>query len=400
MGLANTNRTYGSVTKTFHWLTALLIFTVIPLGIVANDLPFDTSEQLARKAWLFSLHKTLGVTIFIVSLGRIIWAVRQPRPGFLNPDNRIETTLAKTAHWLLYGSLVMVPLAGWITHAASTGFSPIWWPFGQSLPFVPKDEGIAALFAGLHLVLERVLVVTLLLHIVGALKHHIVGRNATLRRMLPGTHAFPQPPRQHKSVAPPALAVLIWAGALLAGVAGGLFDRDAAPDPLTELEEVKSQWAVQTGDIDITVTLFGSPVTGRFDEWTAAITFDPDEQDDAAGRVEVTVSIGSLVLGSVTAQALGIDFFDAVTFPTAVFAADIIPVPDGYVAEGGLTIRDRSIPVTLHFDLFINDGVAEMKADLFLDRRDFGIGDNMPDEKSLGFSVKVDAELTARQDAE
>lgn len=395
-----TNHTYGGVTKTFHWVTALLIFTVIPVGIIANDLPFETSEQLARKALLFSLHKTLGITIFLVSLARIIWAISQPKPGLLTPDTRIEATLAKTAHWLLYGSLVMVPLAGWATHAATTGFSPIWWPFGQSLPFVPKNEHLAALFAGLHLVLERVLVVTLLVHIAGALKHHFVDRDATLRRMLPGAHPHPQPPLQPKSVAPVLFALLIWSGALLGGFANGIFDRDTVPAPATELEEVQSQWAVQTGTIDITVTLFGSPVTGQFDEWTAAIVFDPDQQDDTAGTVEVTVSIESLALGSVTAQALGVDFFDASTYPTAVFAADIVPVPDGYIAEGTLTIRGRTLPVTLYLDLFVNDGVAEMKADLFLDRRDFAIGDNMPDEKSLGFSVKIDAELTARQNTE
>lgn len=400
MGPKNTDHGYGGVSKTFHWVTALLIFTVIPVGFIANDLPFDTSEQLARKALLFSLHKTLGIAIFLVSLARITWAMVEPKPGLLNAGNRLETTLAKTAHWLLYGSLVMVPLAGWATHAATTGYSPIWWPFGQSLPFVPKNESAAALFAGLHLVLQRVLVATLLLHMAGALKHHFVNKDATLRRMLPGAYQHPPPPTQHKSVAPALIALLVWSAALLVGFANGMFDRETAPALATELEEVQSQWAVQSGAIDITVTLFGSPVTGRFDEWTAAIVFDPDQQDDTAGTVEVTVSIESLALGSVTAQALGVDFFDASTYPTAVFAADIVPVPDGYIAEGTLTIRDRTIPVTLYFDLFVDDGIAEMKADLFLDRRDFAIGDNMPDEKSLAFSVKIDAELTASQSTE
>ena len=51
--LRNSQTTYGGVTKTFHWLTALLIVTLIPLGIYANGLPYETGEQLARKAWLF-----------------------------------------------------------------------------------------------------------------------------------------------------------------------------------------------------------------------------------------------------------------------------------------------------------------------------------------------------------
>ena len=102
MSLTNSDRSYGGAAKTFHWLTALLIFTIIPLGGVAHDMPYDTSEQLARKALLFSMHKTLGVTIFFVALARIGWAISQPKPGLLNADRPLEATLAETIHWLLY----------------------------------------------------------------------------------------------------------------------------------------------------------------------------------------------------------------------------------------------------------------------------------------------------------
>ena len=54
MAATNTADTYGFVTKTFHWMTALLILTAFPLGLIANNLPFDTGEELARKAWIFS----------------------------------------------------------------------------------------------------------------------------------------------------------------------------------------------------------------------------------------------------------------------------------------------------------------------------------------------------------
>ena len=291
-----------------------------------------------------------------------------------------------------------MPLTGWIGHAATTGFAPIWWPFGQSLPFVPKDEGIAHLFSGLHQVLERLLIVTLVLHIAGALKHHIINRDATLRRMLPGHVDAPAPPPQHKTALPLIAALIVWAAALTAGAYAGFFQRDTATVPGAALEDVPSQWIVQDGAITISVTQFGSTVTGTFADWTAAITFDPTERDDRAGTVDVTIAIPSLSLGSVTAQALGPDFFDAATFPTARFTADILPMPDDrYVAEGTLTIRGATVPVTLNFDLAITDGVAEMRGDLMLDRRDFGIGDSMSDEKSLGFPVKVDATLRASQ---
>ena len=107
--LGNSVSDYGSVARVFHWLTALLILAAIPLGLIANGWAFDSSEALQTKFLLFSLHKTVGVTAFFVALARIVWAVIQPKPGLLHPDRRVESWLAETVHWMLYGSLVLVP---------------------------------------------------------------------------------------------------------------------------------------------------------------------------------------------------------------------------------------------------------------------------------------------------
>jgi len=158
MALGNSTSHYGSVTKFLHWVMALGILTMIPLGIIAHDAPFDSSDALARKALLFSVHKTLGVALFFAALSRIFWALSQPKPALLNSEKPVESFLAGLVHWMLYASLVGVPLSGWIGHAATTGFAPIWWPFGQSLPFVPKDEAVAHVFSWLHFVLLLALV--------------------------------------------------------------------------------------------------------------------------------------------------------------------------------------------------------------------------------------------------
>ena len=102
MALHNTAIRYGAVTKFFHWFIALLVITLIALGLYASDLPFETQAELGAKAWYFSLHKTLGVTVFLAALARISWALFQPRPGLLNADHRWESWLAETTHWVLY----------------------------------------------------------------------------------------------------------------------------------------------------------------------------------------------------------------------------------------------------------------------------------------------------------
>ncbi|MEP3054409.1 cytochrome b/b6 domain-containing protein [Ascidiaceihabitans sp.] len=394
MSRTNSAHHYGSVTKTFHWLTALLILTLIPLGIIANKLPYETSEQLAQKAWLFSLHKTLGVTVFFVALARIAWAVTQTKPAGLHPDRKAESWLAETVHWLLYGSLLLVPLSGWIHHASTTGFAPIWWPFGQNLPLVAKSEDTAALFAGLHIVFERVLAVSLILHVAGALKHHFVDKDATLKRMWFGTTHTPNATGTHKHGLPFVTALAAWGIAIAIGSSIGVFAKHGDAIAQVALEEVISDWTVETGTVAIEITQFGNVVEGSFADWTADIDYDPAT---AKGTTTVTIAVPSLTLGSVTDQAMGPDFFDATTFPTAIFQANLERIVDGHLATGTLTIRDKTVPIELPFNLSIDDGLATVNGQIELNRQDFSIGDNMADESSLLFNVKVKVELTARQ---
>jgi cytochrome b561 len=399
MPTRNSAASYGSISKTFHWLTALLIFTLIPLGIIANGLPFDTSEELAAKARLFSLHKTLGLFVFFVALARILWALRQTKPDPLHPDRRAETFLAEMVHWLLYGSLLLVPLSGWIHHASTEGFAPIWWPFGQNMPLVPKSETLAATTAGLHIVFERVLVISILLHVAGALKHHIIDRDATLRRMWFGQNDARATGAQHAVLAPALGALCAWALAVLVGLNLGVYNSHHSETPAAQLDAVESDWDVTAGQIEISVTQLGSEVKGQFADWTASIAFDETAQGPKMGTADVTIAIGSLTLGSVTAQALGPDYFNADAFATARFQADIEPAPDGYIAKGSLTIRDVSLPVELPFTLQIVENEATMRGELTLNRMDYNIGTNMPDESSLKHAVAVSISVTATRAA-
>ncbi len=335
--------------------------------------------------------------MFFVALARIIWALSQPKPGLLNGDNGPEAWLAETVHWLLYGSLVAVPLSGWVHHAATTGFAPIWWPFGQSLPFVPKDAALAELTGVLHYVLQWILVGAIGLHTVGALKHHVVDGDATLRRMLPGRTPAEPTAKQPGHALPFVTALVIWAAALGGASALGWFSTShAAPDTAEALADVESDWQVQNGSLTIAVRQLGSDVSGAFADWTADITYDETPDDTGKhGQVEVTIATTSLSLGSVTDQAKGAGYLDTGNHPTAVFVADLVARDGGHVAVGTLTIREQSVPVEMPFDLVIEDGTATASGSLSVDRRDFGIGADVKDEGSLGFAVEIAFELTA-----
>ncbi|RXV64053.1 cytochrome [Roseovarius sp. A46] len=403
MPITSSATTYGAITKSFHWLTALLILTNLPLGWFAAQMAEEiattggTEAQVARAALLFSIHKTTGVTVFFVALARILWALTQTKPGLLNGDRPLEAWAAETVHWLLYGSLVAVPLSGWVYHAATTGFAPIWWPFGQDLPFVPKSEAVSEIASTLHFLFILVLAAALAAHVAGALKHHLLDGDATLRRMLPGDVSARPTAHQPGHTLPLVAALAVWAGVVGGAGALGWFEKPgvgAAP----ALTAVKSDWQVQEGSLEIAIRQMGSQVTGRFAEWTADIAYA--ETADAEGRhgtVEVVVAIPSLTLGSVTKQAMGPDFFNADAHPTATFAADLISQGDGHVARGTLTIKGQTVPVEMPFTLDIEGDTARASGGLIVDRRDFGIGEGAQDPGQLGFEVEVSFDLVARR---
>ncbi|MEZ5798382.1 MAG: cytochrome b/b6 domain-containing protein [Paracoccaceae bacterium] len=403
MPAQNTATTYGSVARTFHWLTALLILANLPLGVIANDMAYDTAEAAALKTQLFSYHKTLGVAIFAVALARILWALSGLRPVPLHPERRAETFVADLVHWALYLSLVVVPLSGWIEHAASVGYAPILWPLGQDLPLVPKSVPLSLAAAAVHVVFTKVLIGAIALHVLGALKHAVVDRDLTMARMTVGSAAGK--PHLRHSPAPALAALAIFAlGALGAWQIASheIADeaaRQAAPAPAAGMapEAVPAAgglWQVAEGRLDFTVQQMGASVGGSLPGWTAEIVFD---EASGTGTVSVVIDTAAVVLGSVTDQARGPEFFDTARFATARFAADIVPVAGGFEARGSLTLRGEARPVTLPFTLTIEGDRAVMQGSTVLDRRDFGMGASYGDEKTVGFAVQVEVSLTAER---
>lgn len=404
MPAQNTPNAFGTVARGFHWLTALLILTAIPLGLIANGIEAGP-DSIALKAQLFSLHKTLGIAAFFLGLARILWALTQARPVPLHPNRRWELTLAELVHWLLYLSLVIVPLSGWVHHAAVDGFAPILWPFGQGLPFVPKSQSVADLAGGAHWLFTKLLAASVLLHVAGAIKHHVIDRDATLRRMTRGLIAPDRPEPHRTRLVPLALALTIYAagGVLALNSASATAPQVAAvaqPAPAASAAEVGA-WQVTSGTLGFTVQQMGAAVEGSFGQWQAEIRFDDSVTEGLAGRVEVEVDLTSVTLGSVTDQVKGPEFLDTAAHPKARFIADLIAGPEGLRAEGRLSLRGQDRPVTLPFTLDITDSAggdrAAMTGTTRLDRRNFGIGAGYGDEETVGFAVQLNVALEARR---
>lgn len=397
--LANTETRYGLVARIFHWAIALLILTDLALGLIGENMP-RSAETVDTLKTLYSVHKTIGVTVLGLAVLRVLWALSQPHPVPVHPSRRAETLLAEVIHWALYGAIFVMPLSGWTLHSAESGFAPILWPLGQNLPFVPKSDAVAHIAGAVHGLSAWVIYLTVGLHIAGALKHALFERDGVLSRMARGTDAgTPGLHREGSRALPPLVALVVWAGVIAVAFFApqGPEQADAAGQSAPVVAASTSTlpaWTVQDGSLNLTVTQMGAPVEGHFANWSAAIAYDPETGE---GDVSVNIDTTSLALGSVTTQAQGPEFFNTSTYSTATYTGPITRVGVGpdHQAVGTLTLVGQTVPVTLDFTLDLTGDTATMTGQAQLDRRDFNMGPAYADESTVGFGVTVDVALTA-----
>jgi cytochrome b561 len=172
---------YSNVSLFLHWtIAALIIGNVIVAGRM------EDAEGPAKFA-AFQLHKSIGITVLLLSLVRLAWRIANPAPRLPDDMTRWEKLLARFTHMSFYVAMIGIPLLGWATVSASTFNIPtmLWgvipWP---DLP-VPEGQAAADRFGGAHETLVKLTYVIIALHVAGALKHHFINKDQVLARMLP-----------------------------------------------------------------------------------------------------------------------------------------------------------------------------------------------------------------------
>ena len=188
MKVLSDSRRYGLIAMTLHWAIGALAVFMLWFGRHMVDLPKGSFERLQA----FQLHKSIGISILLLTLVRIGWRLYNRGP---NPPASLkgwELWLMKTVHYWFYILLLLIPLSGWIMSSASPLRIPIEpyglfrWPF---FPGVPANEAVFNLFKEAHEFLGNGMIVLIGLHLLGVLKHTFITKDSVLKRMLPWKNA-------------------------------------------------------------------------------------------------------------------------------------------------------------------------------------------------------------------
>ena len=159
--LKNTEQNYGRVAVGFHWVSALLILMMLPLGFLMQK----ASE--AEKIQWYRIHILIGILILLITLARIAWKFFNVKPEPAPGLRGIHLLGMKLIHILLYLVLFLLPVSG-IVLMVQSGMVDVLRGVTQDLP---KFDGMDARQA--HGLLSRCFIGLLIAHIGGVILHQI-----------------------------------------------------------------------------------------------------------------------------------------------------------------------------------------------------------------------------------
>jgi cytochrome b561 len=168
----NSTTTWGWPAKALHWIGAAIILVLLVHGWWMTHMT-PRPDRIANYAW----HAALGYDLLALIVLRLLWRWFNPVPELPADLKPWERMAAHLGHILLYVFTFRVPMTKDL--------------LGINVPPIVTavDRPVRQWIEGSHMVLAYLLAAVVVIHILGALRHHFMKHNDVLRRMTWGMRA-------------------------------------------------------------------------------------------------------------------------------------------------------------------------------------------------------------------
>ena len=175
MQLLNSKIQYGLLAKLFHWITFIALIIQVPFGFYLVGLEFSD-----RRIDLENIHILVGISIFYITLFRLIWKFLNQKPKEWKSHFKGQALIASANHFLLYLTIFAITVSGILKKLY----------MGETLNFIffkygfEKDNFILAdTYYQVHIYANYLLLALVILHILAVIVHHFIFKDKILRKI-------------------------------------------------------------------------------------------------------------------------------------------------------------------------------------------------------------------------
>ncbi|MEA1676613.1 cytochrome b [Nitrospirillum sp. BR 11163] len=168
--------TFSAAARLLHWLMAVLIIAMLFIGVGM------VSTVGVSHNWLVPLHKSVGATLLLLVLIRLVVRATKGTPPLPVDMPAPQKAIAHLSHLVLYALMIALPLVGWSMLSAG-GYPITVWGAVHLPPLLSPDRGLYASLRHLHTYLAYALFLTVIAHLSAALMHAFIFKDGVFQSM-------------------------------------------------------------------------------------------------------------------------------------------------------------------------------------------------------------------------
>ena len=353
----NTTAGYHPVSRALHWAVAGMVVLQFVLARLAENA--EQTDSTLRQLALLANHKSVGITILVLVVVRLLWRRKAPPPALPPTMDRWQVLASRISHWTLYGLLLLLPISGWLMSSASA-YSVSWFNLLQLPDLVQPNDALEETLERIHETLAVTLLIVAGIHVLAAVKHAVIDKDGVLSGM-------------SSTLSITLGALVLGAGIWTLGTAGSGSPGAAQPIPTAGSHSLSDmsgdvsdgapvaaadnsqlpEWQIDYADsyIRFTGDQAGASFDGEWQDWSASMRFDAEQLDDSV--FDVTIRTVAVETGDDDRDStiVGAEWFDTANYPEAHYRTSSFTALGkvGFTAEGQLLVKDSAADVALEF---------------------------------------------------